>query len=733
MYNILLTVKINNQDASELVSKPRISSNYFTITWDPTFATYTSVSSTTGALSDTTAAVQDGYEIRISDIDYNFGSDDFIGNKINTGYIDSENEFWEYDGAPLERSKTYYGQIYIKDSLGRSSLWQVFYFVFGGLPSVSDVLISPATASVNDNLELSYTFSGGWVESGSKIRWFKDGVQQFDFDDILIVESNFLQNGDTWAADILPSDGYEYGKRVQSQGVIVSRTSVQVSDATILPLNPNVDDILKAVYGLSDVMETENVVIRWFINDLVKVEFDNKIYIRPDVVPGDKVRYEIRHLSSSSFVSSSEITVVESNFVPYGLLIDGQEDPLDLSVFQPVIKWNVYTPYGRVAEYVSIKIGSFYGADDIYSTVIQTRNKTFKVPHGTLVRGRDYYVSLLVSDTNGFSNSDTGIAHFRTVGSTWEESVSNVTGWTFETSMMLDRHYGTFTDDSFSSFSNSISFYDGSKWGEVKLYGNKITFSSGSETELEYEHDFLLDNFFNIITIVGIGDDLKVYLNREIVINGTSMFNQVTSDKKIEVRSSSTEFIFDYKYFFYSINGAYYPDASSEYSNYYFYKYLNFKEAEVSDLTSYIKDYTEIVDQSTGATNSYSEEQKLLSINPKDKQNGGSIFAIIPEEAYKTSANSSVYNPVNNEIYYAINSSNVSPDGKTMVFAHSEGFTIINGSYIYGYDYDIEFIDSNDQVNEVYPQDDGWTLVRNVGSTAAYFDSDGFNIDTTIS
>jgi hypothetical protein len=726
MYNILLSVKVNNQDASSRDSAPRISSNYFSITWEPTFSSYTSVSTSSGALGTTSASSQDGYEIRISTIDYNLGTEDFIGDRISTGYISTEDEFWEHSGVPLERGQTYFGQMYIKDSLGSTSAWQVFYFTFGTLPSVGNVLISPVTPSVNDNLALSYSFSGEGVESGSQIRWFKDGVQQFNFDGLLEVDSVFLQNGETWSSDVLPSDGYEYGKRVQSQGVVISRTSTQVSTATISPLNPNVNDILKAVYVLSDVMETDGVVIRWFINDLVKVEFDNSVYIRPDVVVGDRVRYEIRHSSSSVFVSSAEVTVVESNFVPYDILIDGIDEPLDLSVFDPVISWNFYSPLQRVAEYASIKIGSFYGSDDIYSTVIQTRNKTFKVPPGKLVSGRDYYISLLISDTNSFSNSDSGVMHFRTRGSIWEDKVSNSTGWTFETSVMLDKHFGTFTDSSFSDFFNFIRFYDGSKWAQLNIYGSKIVFNSGSVNTLEYEYDFVSSNIFNIITVVGNGSDFKVYFNRELVINGSNMFSQETLDAKIEVGTVSSEFVFDYKYFFYTVEGAYYPGDSSNYVNYYFYKYLDFKEMEVSDLSSYIKDYT-------NETPSYSEEQKLLSINPKDNQNGGSVLAVIPEDAYKTTANSTVYDPVHNEIYYAINKSSVSPNGENMVFAHSEGFTVIVGSYIDNYSYDIEFIDSDNQVNEVYPNDDGWTLVQNVGMEVAYFDSDGLNIDTTIS
>ena len=402
MANVNLTVKINNVnaidsydsiDASKAIN---IGLDYFTITWQPTFVDIVEIDTGTGEIEGVEEADQYSYEIRISTSDSGIGTDEFVGNVINTDVVISENRFWQYRGVVLTRGGTYYGQVRITDELSQISSWEVFSFHFNVLPVASNVSISPSSPSVTDDLTLSYDFNDndGTVEDGTVIRWYKNGSVQDILKNSTTVRSEFLQNKDVWSADVLPSDGFEYGARVEAAPVIVSSDSIIVSVSTIkvLPESPNENDILKAEYSFSNSREEGNVSIRWFINDLLISKFNEKVYIRPEVVPGDIVRCEVKHSQASSYVSSEDVEVVSSNFVISKIFVESQEEPLDVSVVSPVLRWSINVPYGKTVRYLSVKIGKFYGSSDVYSEVVETDNQSYKIPPNLIKIGIDYYV-----------------------------------------------------------------------------------------------------------------------------------------------------------------------------------------------------------------------------------------------------------------------------------------------------------------------------------------------------
>ena len=77
-----------------------------------------------------------------------------------------------------------------------------------------------------------------------------------------------------------------------------------------------------------------------------------------------------------------------------------------------------------------------------------------------------------------------------------------------------------------------------------------------------------------------------------------------------------------------------------------------------------------------------------------------------------------------------INNISKSPDGKIAVYAHNRGISIMRGYVINSFNHELIFVDSNDVLYETLPTSRGWELVRNTGYDAAYFDSDGLNINT---
>jgi len=725
-YKLQLSVKINNIDlensyvshdpSSSSISPIKIINNFPTINWEFNIPNKLEIDSSDGDVESFISISQGTYEIRISKLTTGIGTDSFVGLVASSGSISTEDRFWKYVGIPLGRGATYYGQLFVVDEYGQNSNWYTFSFYYNNLPYITNLVILPNKPYSDDDLYLSYTFYDidGDIESNTLVYWYRNGEYQKQLDNLFTIKSFFSEMGDIWSADVVPCDGYEYGIRVSSDFVEISKTEVILSDIRILPINPNENDILKADYKANIIFleAKKEVDIKWYINTFHIDSFDNQKFIRPFVVPGDTVYYDIKIRDTNVFYSSPSIEIISSDFKITDILVDGKKEPLDILILTPIIRWKVYSPYDRQVEFISIKIGTFYQANNIYSEIIESDRNYFVIPSGVLSKGMDYYISISVSDTKSFTNY--AETYFRTKGSRWEESVDNSIGWTIETILEVTAPDAGEEESSYQV----IRFEDGSFFGEIKIYINKISFVSGEIIE----SGILNLTGYNIITVVGEGRDVKIYLNKKLLLDGTGLFTKRTTNKKLEIGNyTGKEFEVNYKYFYYTVGGAYSPDLSSEYKNLQFHTLLNFANSEVIGL----KDYLKVIQNNKN----YTQDKKIFAINPDDTEEGGKIYALVPGQQYKIRASNSFYDPINQSRYYTINNISRSENTENIIFSHTQGATIIKGYVIYLYDQDLGFV-RDDLVNDKYPEEESWYLVQNMVFNAAYYDNNGFNINT---
>lgn len=695
--SLKLTIKINNQlaydhDASLLPM--RVSNEYPMITWSIDTEDRASVDTSTGSVTQEGVFGQFSYDIRISTSDLNIATDSFIGLVSQTGVVESKNRFWQYSGTPLVRGGMYYGQIKVVDDTDRDSSWDTFTFFYNSLPSVSDVVISPTAPSVNDDLQLSYDFfdADGDTESGSIIRWFKNGVYQKQHDNNTAVGNEFMQNGDKWMADVYPSDRYEFGVRVSSREVMIEKTSITVSNVKVLPRNPTINNILMADYRISNEIEEENVFIKWYINNQLNSTLNNNKFIKPSLEVGDIVRCEVRHIDEVTYVSSSNVTVIDSDFVVRDIMVDGKVEPLDVSSVKPSVRWRTYIPDGKELNFISIRIGKFYDDDSIYSTVLNTNKEVFSIPGGLLQKGVDYYISIAASDSSVFDKYTS--SHFRIRGSRWEQLVDNATGWTIEALL--------FTDEDTNS-NHILRISDGTRFAEIKISRDGLVLISGEV--IEYTLENLFFNKSKILTIAGKGDNIKIYIDRVLVIDGSGILTQESSSKFLELgRATSGNYIFNYKYLFYTVSGYFLPGDSSEYTDMKFHTFMEFEDNEVIALSEYV------------------QGENVFGLNPDNENNNGAVYIIRSKGKINSSTVARTFTPINNI--------NISNDKNKIVCAHSSGVTIINGYMISSFDKELIFVGSDGVVGDVLPDSDGWQLIQSARGESAYFDENGFNINT---
>jgi len=688
-----LSLKLNNQTVDGSGTPIRITEGYFTLNWEFNLINKVEVDAITGIFTDIGNYAQSSYEVIISTLKDGLETDNFIGDVARTGVVAGQDLFWRYVGLPLERGIVYYGQVAVTDEIGQTTEWTTFSFSYNSLPYADNVIIIPSSPSVTDELQLTYDFNSadGDLESGTIIRWFKNGSHQRQLDNAIIIESQFLQINDIWNADVYPSDGYEYGSRVTSHHVVVRLTAIEADNMKILPRNPNPNDMLKADYIMSDEFEHENVFIRWYINDQILQELNDQPYVRPSLQEGDRIKFEIKHEEAPAYVSSPVVTIVASDFIVTNITIDGKIDPLDVSTITPYVQWEDFVPNDKAVNYISVKIGSFFESDDVYSTVLGSSRHAFIIPPNTLARGRDYYISISESDSQTFDKYAS--AHFRVKGSRWEEKVSNSTGWTMETLLSVDvvtdvNHYQV------------IRINDGSKFAEVRIYSSKIQVVSGSS--IEYEVDA---TSMNILTVAGQGENIKIYLNRELIINGEGIFTQISNIRRLELGDfSSTGLVIIYKYLFYTVSGYFLPGVSEEYTNLQFHTYMDFEDNEIVSLQGDVAG------------------KYVFGLNSDNNNKSSAIYAIKSDDQVKTGTIARTFSPINRI--------NKSPDGKTTVCAHAKGTTILTGYLINPFSHELIFVDNNNNLHEVLPQNDGWELFSNSSQEAGYFDSEGFHINT---
>ena len=135
-------------------------------------------------------------------------------------------------------------------------------------PVVTDVILTPQSVTSSDNLELSANYSDldGDIESGSSIRWYRDGQLQTQFTDDLIISSSATNRGEVWMARYTPNDGTSMGLEVESSPVTIGNSMATVSSIALTE-NPTALSPLELSIETDDVDSDELTITLQWIRD----------------------------------------------------------------------------------------------------------------------------------------------------------------------------------------------------------------------------------------------------------------------------------------------------------------------------------------------------------------------------------------------------------------------------------------------------------------------------------
>ena len=191
-------------------------------------------------------------------------------------------------------------------------------------PSASSVLLSPANPVTTDNLILSYTYqdSDGDAESGTMIRWYKEGILETSRNDQTTVPSSLTTKGESWNVTVTPSDGTDDGNPVHSSSLIIANSIPFVNSAEITPTDALESDDLTLIHLSSD---ADNDVLavsdtEWYVDGSKVSAFDGdttipSVAIRDGDVWYAKIRVNDGEVDSDWF-TTQDVTIGSDNTPP---------------------------------------------------------------------------------------------------------------------------------------------------------------------------------------------------------------------------------------------------------------------------------------------------------------------------------------------------------------------------------------------------------------------------------
>ncbi|UCE38329.1 MAG: right-handed parallel beta-helix repeat-containing protein [Thermoplasmata archaeon] len=193
-------------------------------------------------------------------------------------------------------------------------------------PEVSEVIVIPESPVSNETLQVNYIYFDldDDPESGSEIRWYKDGLEQIDLYGSASVAPEKTRQGEKWYYIITPSDGEDLGIQVQSESIIIGNTPPSVSNVIINPQNPDTTDELTVEYDYydeDDDDESIDTIIKWYRKRVGDLEFtytghQGKILSSSFTTKGEEWKCVVTPHDSldygSNVNSSLEVTILNS-------------------------------------------------------------------------------------------------------------------------------------------------------------------------------------------------------------------------------------------------------------------------------------------------------------------------------------------------------------------------------------------------------------------------------------
>jgi MYXO-CTERM domain-containing protein len=187
-------------------------------------------------------------------------------------------------------------------------------------PVATALVITPANPLAGQALTAAYTYSDadGDANSGSEVRWYKNGVEQVAYSGLLTVPATVTVRGERWSFSVRPRDGVVFGNLVTSAETNIANSAPSASGPAITPQPARTGDTLTASYSFSDADgDTEGPSeVRWYRNGVeLPALYGLKTVAPVNTTKGESWYFTVRPsdgLDLGALATSAPVTIVNT-------------------------------------------------------------------------------------------------------------------------------------------------------------------------------------------------------------------------------------------------------------------------------------------------------------------------------------------------------------------------------------------------------------------------------------
>ena len=190
-------------------------------------------------------------------------------------------------------------------------------------PNATNVRYVPSTPTKETGLGVEYDYNDddGDSEQGTTIRWFRDGLQIAQIDDMKTVPDIWISKGQEWRVEVTPSDNEDQGETVSLSPIIIENTVPIARNLEINPESPtDIDDInLNYDYFDLDGDNEQDSQIRWYLDGVRISDLDDTLTVTSLMIrSGDEWEARVTPFDGTSYglTKSTGLIVIGSSNSP---------------------------------------------------------------------------------------------------------------------------------------------------------------------------------------------------------------------------------------------------------------------------------------------------------------------------------------------------------------------------------------------------------------------------------
>ena len=190
-------------------------------------------------------------------------------------------------------------------------------------PNATNVRYVPSIPTKETGLGVEYDYNDddGDSEQGTTIRWFRDGLQIAQINDMKTVPDIWISKDQEWRVEVTPSDNEDQGETVSLSPIIIENTVPIARNLEINPESPtDIDDInLNYDYFDLDGDNEQDSQIRWYLDGVRISDIDDTLTVTSLMIrSGDEWEARVTPFDGTSYglTKSTGLIVIGSSNTP---------------------------------------------------------------------------------------------------------------------------------------------------------------------------------------------------------------------------------------------------------------------------------------------------------------------------------------------------------------------------------------------------------------------------------